>query len=177
MPVLTILNGSREGAEVSFDGDEIFIGNGKDESCTVAMADAGVSRRHARIARKGDGWMIEDIGSSNGTFVNFKKRAQGEQTDLADKDILFIGRTVVKFWATAPAGGGGGGALSGAELRDLLRGTVPIKGVTCPSCNASLEADLAAKAREAEQVEVARRLHLHEMDQGTVDRLIAAAKR
>lgn len=176
MPVLTIFNGSREGTEVAVDADEIFIGNGKDESCAVMIPDAGVSRRHARIARKGGGWMIEDLGSSNGTFVNFKKRAHGEQTDIADRDILFVGRTVVKFWTGQPSGGGGG-AVSREQLRDLLRATVPIQGLACPSCKTSLEADLTAKVREQEQVEIARRCGLHQLDQGSVDRLIATARR
>jgi hypothetical protein len=107
--------------------------------------------------------------------VNFKKRSQGELSDLVDKDIIFIGRTVVKFWSEKPSSGGG--PVSGQQLRDLLRATVPIKGLACPGCRKDLEADMVAKVREQEQVEIARRLGLHQKDQASVDRLIAQARR
>jgi pSer/pThr/pTyr-binding forkhead associated (FHA) protein len=177
MPVLQILNGEREGLEVSFDGaGDFFIG--KEEGCVARIGDPGVSRKHAKITQKPDGsWQLEDLGSANGTYVNFKKRSQGELSDLVDKDIIFIGRTVVKFWSQKPSSGGGGGPVSREQLRDLLHATVPIKGLSCPGCRKDLEADMVAKVREQEQVEVARRLGLHEKDQASVDRLIAQARR
>lgn len=178
MPVLQILNGEREGIEVSFDGaGDFFIG--KEDGCVARIGDPGVSRKHAKITQKPDGsWQLEDLGSANGTYVNFKKRSQGEISDLVDKDIIFIGRTVVKFWSTGPTGGGGGGGpVSREQLRDLLRSTVPIKGLACTGCRKDLEADMVAKVREQEQVEIVRRLGLHEKDQGSVDRLVAQAKR
>jgi hypothetical protein len=177
MPVLQILNGEREGLEVSFDGaGDFFIG--KEEGCVAKIGDPGVSRKHAKITQKPDGsWQLEDLGSANGTYVNFKKRSQGELSDLVDKDIIFIGRTVVKFWFDKASSGGGGGPVSRQQLRDLLRATVPIKGLACPGCRKDLEADMVAKVRDQEQVEVARRLGLHEKDQASVDRLIAQARR
>jgi pSer/pThr/pTyr-binding forkhead associated (FHA) protein len=178
MPVITILNGEREGIEVTFDGPEAYIG--KDESCAVRIGDPGVSRKHAKLSLQGSQWILDDMGSSNGTYVNFKKRSQNEPTELQDKDIIFIGRTVAKFWLTGPPssnGGGGGGPVSRDQLRDLLRGTVPIKGLACPSCRTDLERDLSTKVREHEQVEIARRARLHERDQGSVDKLIALSRR
>ena len=179
MPTIQIISGEQEGAEINWTGDEIFIG--KEDTCEVKITDAGVSRKHARLARKGTGWFVEDLGSSNGTYVNFKKRSKNEPTDLSDRDIIFIGRTVAKFWLNgAPrtaTGSSSAPGLDAGELRDLLRGVVPISGLTCPSCKTDLEAELKTKAREAEQVEVIRRLKLHELDGGALDRLMSQAKR
>lgn len=52
----------------SLDEDEIVIG--RSSQCQVAIADRFLSRRHARIIRRDDGWLIEDLGSRNGTLVN-----------------------------------------------------------------------------------------------------------
>ena len=92
MPTIQIISGEQEGAEINWTGDEIFIG--KEDTCEVKITDAGVSRKHARLARKGTGWFVEDLGSSNGTYVNFKKRSKNEPTDLSDRDEL---RMLVRF--------------------------------------------------------------------------------
>jgi pSer/pThr/pTyr-binding forkhead associated (FHA) protein len=178
MPTLQIISGEQEGAEINWTSDEIFIG--KEDGCEVKITDAGVSRKHARLGRKGSGWLVEDLGSSNGTYVNFKKRGKNEPTELADRDIIFIGRTVAKFWLNglpkaSNGASNGGGVVSATDLRDLLRGCVPIQGLTCPSCATNLEEDLKARVREAEQLELIRRLKLHELDPGSLDRLLGQA--
>lgn len=43
---------------------------GRDAGCEVSLSDGGVSRRHAVIEREGDGFVIRDLGSGNGTFVD-----------------------------------------------------------------------------------------------------------
>jgi two-component system, cell cycle response regulator len=53
-----------------------------------------VSRRHARFARDSKGWFVEDLGSTNGTFVN-DERVQ--RHILVDGDIVRFGEAVVKF--------------------------------------------------------------------------------
>ena len=50
------------------EGDEISIG--RDNTNTVAISDAEVSRRHARMELRGSAYVIQDLGSTNGTFVN-----------------------------------------------------------------------------------------------------------
>ena len=46
---------------------------GRDPSCDVVIADGSVSRRHARIERREDSWVVIDQGSANGTFVDSQK--------------------------------------------------------------------------------------------------------
>ena len=170
MPTLEILSGSHAGNSFTFT-EEAKIG--KDESCLVKIGDPGVSRFHAKIVKEGGALQIEDMGSSNGTYVNFKKRSQGEKTPLSDKDIIFFGRTVTKFWMEAPPERGGGG---GGMSVDFLRETFPIKGFTCPHCDKNLEPDLRARVREQEQIEVLRRLRLHQLDPASLDRLLQQAR-
>jgi hypothetical protein len=170
VPTLQILSGKSSGESISFT-DEAKVG--KDATCQVTLSDAGISRFHAKISRAGGKLQIEDLGSSNGTYVNFKKRGQGEKVSLDDKDILFFGRTVAKFWVGAPTGGGGGGEAVSAEL---LKDTVPLKGLRCTKCNHDIETDLRPKVLEQELIEVLRRLRLNEVDDATLDKLLAAAK-
>jgi hypothetical protein len=167
VPTLEILSGAHAGQSFNFS-EEAKVG--KDESCLVKIVDPGVSRFHARIAKEGGSMVIEDLGSSNGTYVNFKKRSQGEKTPLGDKDVVFFGRTVTKFWLEAPPDRPASVSL------DFLRETFPIKGFSCPHCDRNLEPDLRARVREQEQVEVLRRLRLHEVDAATLERLLAQAR-
>ena len=167
MPTLEILSGEMAGKTYSFS-EEAKIG--KDPSCLVKLNDPGVSRFHARIWMQGSSLHIEDLGSSNGTYVNFKKRAKGEHTALGDRDIIFFGRTVSKLWLDAPEHNGGGVPV------DLLRETVPVKGLRCSKCGHDVEAEMRGRIAEQEQLEVIRRLRLHELDDAALERLLAKAR-
>ncbi len=50
--------------------------------------DAGVSRRHARLIKDGDQWLIEDLGSLNGTFVNDSQLTPNEPMPLKSNDLI-----------------------------------------------------------------------------------------
>ncbi|MEA2352478.1 MAG: hypothetical protein QOG41_2598 [Thermoleophilaceae bacterium] len=43
---------------------------GRDPDCNLVVTDPTVSRHHAELRRTGDGWVVADLGSSNGTRVN-----------------------------------------------------------------------------------------------------------
>ena len=51
---------------------------GRDPACEVVVADGSVSRRHARLERRGAGWAVVDQGSANGTFLDSQRVAEGE---------------------------------------------------------------------------------------------------
>ena len=60
--------------------------------------EAKVSRRHARITRRGGQYYIEDLGSTNGTFVNRGRRLlPGDRQSLRDGDEVIVGKTFLKF--------------------------------------------------------------------------------
>jgi hypothetical protein len=51
---------------------------GRDPSCEVVVTDGSVSRRHARLERRGPGWWVVDQGSANGTYLNSLRVAEQE---------------------------------------------------------------------------------------------------
>jgi hypothetical protein len=60
--------------------------------------EAKVSRRHARISLRDGKYLIEDLGSTNGTFVNRGHRlAPGDRQPLKDGDEIIVGKTFLRF--------------------------------------------------------------------------------
>lgn len=95
------------------DGEEIkgrwslakpAITIGRWENNDVVVDDRWVSRNHARIRRKGEQYVLEDLASRNGTLVNGRRIA--EQTALADGDRIQVAPLVelvfVDYGSTAP---------------------------------------------------------------------------
>jgi len=68
---------------------------GRASGCAVLIDDTRVSKIHARLFLHGDRWMVEDLGSTNGTSVN------GERVDgprpLAPRDIIQVGDVAMEF--------------------------------------------------------------------------------
>lgn len=61
-------------------------------------AEAKISRRHARIIHENDRFLIEDLGSTNGTFVNRGRRLlPGTPHLLNDGDEIIVGKTFLRF--------------------------------------------------------------------------------
>jgi hypothetical protein len=77
-------------------GDSVKIG--RHESCAIVFADSNVSRVHAQIQHDLTGWLIVDLGSTNGVKVNGTKILKGEL--LADGDELTFGTTTARFVAS-----------------------------------------------------------------------------
>jgi hypothetical protein len=74
-------------------GDELKIGRAA--TCTIALADDSyVSQLHARLFRRDGSLFIEDLGSTNGTFLNRKKLTG--PVSLRRGDRIQIGRTVLE---------------------------------------------------------------------------------
>ncbi len=71
MAFLRVVQGSRMGELHELVSDRLVLG--RHPSCEVVLENAVISRQHARMLRQGDSYVIEDLGSRNGTFVNGEK--------------------------------------------------------------------------------------------------------
>jgi pSer/pThr/pTyr-binding forkhead associated (FHA) protein len=65
----------------------------------------GVSRRHAVIMSDENGYVLEDLGSTNGTVVNREKVAPGKPVNLVEGDVIHLGKMKAIFHAGAGEGG------------------------------------------------------------------------
>jgi predicted component of type VI protein secretion system len=70
---------------------------GRAQRADVVVADPTVSAEHARISRAGRGWVVTDLGSTNGTRVN-DARVDGE-TRIAPGDVVVLGNVRLKVLA------------------------------------------------------------------------------
>lgn len=87
---LTVTHGRQAGVQVPL-GEGILIGRSSD--CQLLLDDDYVSTRHARITRTPTGYQVEDLGSTNGTFVNNQRIST--PTAFGLDDTLRIGRTLM----------------------------------------------------------------------------------
>lgn len=108
---LKIAEGKDAGKEFEFDQDSVLIG--RTPECDVVLYDAGVSRKHCRIFSDGSRFVIEDMGSSNGTKLNGFAITRKEE--LNDGDQLTLGPVVFVFGALADGPGLEPGADGDAE--------------------------------------------------------------
>jgi hypothetical protein len=105
---LVINRGRSAGKEFPVHEDEAYIGRWDADSGIFPDVDldsddpeAKVSRRHARITRRGGQYYIEDLGSTNGTFINRGRRLlPGDRQPLNDGDEIIIGKTFLRFHVT-----------------------------------------------------------------------------
>jgi hypothetical protein len=81
-----------QGKEWALDREAQVIG--RLAGSEIEIQDTGASRRHAEIRRKGEDFVIVDLGSTNGTLVNDSPVAE---YTLEDGDRITIGRTVLEF--------------------------------------------------------------------------------
>jgi two-component system, NtrC family, sensor kinase len=91
---LFVIQGRDQGTRFELDGQSVAFPLGRDTGNHIQLHDTEVSRRHAELRRSGDVFLLSDLGSSNGTFVN-NQRVQ--QRELASGDQVQIGRTVMLF--------------------------------------------------------------------------------
>lgn len=78
----------------SFDlGEELVIGRA--EKCHIVLDDTYVSQMHARFFARGESYMVEDLGSTNGTYLN--RRRITSPVEVSRGDQVKIGKTVLEL--------------------------------------------------------------------------------
>ncbi len=76
---------------------------GRDENCNISLPNDGlVSRRHAMIEFSQGEYVIKDLSSLNGTFVNNRPLQKGEKRILIPGDVILIGKTEITVSDFAP---------------------------------------------------------------------------
>ena len=90
---VVVVSGSNAGTAVQLDRAPILIGRGPD--ATIRLDDDYVSTRHARIAASGDQWFVEDLGSTNGTYIGATRITQPTTVSLGTQ--IRIGKTVLEL--------------------------------------------------------------------------------
>lgn len=99
---LTFMSGSRDGEEVQLEttGSPPSASIGREAPCELVIADdPDLSRRQARIFWNGSAWMLEDLKSSNGTFIGEFQAARrlSEPAAIKDGHIFRVGLTRLRL--------------------------------------------------------------------------------
>jgi hypothetical protein len=87
---LTVIKGFNKGEVFPLDAEEVIIGRGEENGIVLNIAE--VSRAHAVLNKAEEGYMIKDLGSTNGTFVDKKK--VGDKYLLKPGDTLMLGDAI-----------------------------------------------------------------------------------
>ena len=101
---LIMRSGPTPGAAYNLEGDQLTIG--RDATNDITINDAEISRRHARLTFQGGKYVLEDLGSTNGTFVNGQRLAgprvlkAGEVVSFGEQIILVYEVTNIDAGAT-----------------------------------------------------------------------------
>lgn len=94
--LLVVLRGPNTGARFLLDSDEVSTGRHPDSD--IFLDDVTVSRTHAKFRREHDDFLVRDVGSLNGTYVN---RERIEEATLKTGDEVQIGKFRLVFYAGA----------------------------------------------------------------------------
>jgi pSer/pThr/pTyr-binding forkhead associated (FHA) protein len=95
---LTVIKGFNKGAEFPLEVEEVTIGRGEDN--TIVLNIAEVSRAHSALTKVEEGYMIRDLGSTNGTFVD--KKEIGGKYLLKPGDTVMLGDAIYLKYMAEP---------------------------------------------------------------------------
>ncbi len=87
-----VTQGSNIGASAQLNDAPLLIGRGPDAA--IRLDDDYASTRHARIAASGDQWFVEDLGSTNGTYLGATRITQPTTVTVGSQ--IRIGRTILE---------------------------------------------------------------------------------
>jgi NHLM bacteriocin system ABC transporter ATP-binding protein len=102
--------------EIAVKGGSATLG--RDDSCTVAIDDPDISRRHARIEFKGQGFEVVDLGSRNGTWID-GRRVDGP-VPFRPGDRIRLGRNAAIECRLLPAGAGPSAATPPVDFEKTI---------------------------------------------------------
>jgi hypothetical protein len=124
---LVIKTGPKPGE--AFDLFQEVMSIGRESDNDIIIKDSEISRNHARISRNGGVYVLEDLGSTNGTFVN-QQRLTAPRTLVAGDEIGVGTNVVVTFQGpgAAATSGGSGKLLLGCVIAVMVLCIVALVG-------------------------------------------------
>ena len=90
---LIMRSGPTPGAAFNLEGDQLTIG--RDSANEIVINDAEISRRHARLTFQGGKYVLEDLGSTNGTYLGRTKVTR--PMPIPPGVPVRIGKTVIEL--------------------------------------------------------------------------------
>src|SRR5215204_4694433 len=92
-PRLAAISGKLKGAIFAINEETLLIG--RETGANLCIADASVSRRHSKIEKKDEGFVITDLESLNGTFINdvpvrTRLLEHGDIVRISDSQFVFL---------------------------------------------------------------------------------------
>jgi pSer/pThr/pTyr-binding forkhead associated (FHA) protein len=90
---LVVTEGPNRGQSAPLHNQPILIGRGTDSA--IRLDDDYVSTRHARVASNGEQWFVEDLGSTNGTYIGNQRVTT--PTPIAPGTAIRVGKTVLEL--------------------------------------------------------------------------------
>ena len=90
---LVVTEGALAGTTISLGDTPVTLGRADDS--TLVLTDDYASTRHARLVPSEDGWQLEDLGSTNGTYLGASKVSRPVQVPLGQP--IRIGKTVLEL--------------------------------------------------------------------------------
>ncbi len=90
--LFVVLRGPKAGARYALDSEVVTVG--RHPNSMIFLDDVSVSRRHAEVKRIGSRYLVSDVGSLNGTYV---ERRRVDEHELTDGEVLQVGRFKLVF--------------------------------------------------------------------------------
>ncbi len=109
-------SGPTPGATFPLESDQLIIG--RDASNGVAINDVEVSRKHARLTLQGGKYVLDDLGSTNGTFINGQRLAA--PAVLKAGDIVSLGEQIVLMYEALLTDAGATVAISRRDVQKAI---------------------------------------------------------
>ena len=110
MASVTVVFGGQEQKTHELDKPRMVVG--REPSCDIHIDNLGISRNHCAFVAKGEAFVVQDLSSSNGTYVNGAKITE---RFLNDGDEIIIGKYSLKFRNQVQAAAAPEAASKGAE--------------------------------------------------------------
>jgi pSer/pThr/pTyr-binding forkhead associated (FHA) protein len=90
---LVVTDGALSGTRITLGSQPVLIGRADDS--TLVLTDDYASTRHARLSQRGSEWYVEDLGSTNGTYLDRAKVTTAVRVPLGTP--VRIGKTVIEL--------------------------------------------------------------------------------